>query len=107
MSKNGHSLAQPIQALEAAIETVSLPELASIVGELGRLGFKAQTRLIHKPDAGEDGLLTVPEVAQRLKFGNYRTYELCRKGILKSFKLSNRRRIRPADLEAYIAAAGG
>ena len=107
MSKNGHSVAQPIQALEAAIETVSLPELASIVGELGRLGFKAQTRLISKPDAGEDGLLKIPEVAKRLQVSKYRAYELCRRGILKSVHLDNSVRVKPADLAAYITAAGG
>ena len=107
MSKNGHSLAQPIQALEAAIETVSLPELASIVGELGRLGFKAQTRLIHKPDAAEDGLLTVPQVAERLKVSDYRAYELCRQGTLKSVKLGKSVRVTPEAVVAYVAEHGG
>jgi excisionase family DNA binding protein len=52
----------------------------------------------------EDELLTVPEVAKRLKVSNYRAYELVRQGTLKSVRLGKKSvRVRPAALAEYLA----
>lgn len=48
-------------------------------------------------------LLTVPQVAQALALGRAKTYQLVSRGEIASVKIDGSRRIRPADLEAYIA----
>ena len=61
----------------------------------------------HNGDMAGD-LLTVPEVAQRLKLSPYRVYELIRQGHLKRTQLGKKSvRIRPADLAAFVAEQGG
>jgi excisionase family DNA binding protein len=40
-------------------------------------------------DEGEELLLTIPEVAKRLKVSDYKAYELARQGSLKSVRLEN------------------
>lgn len=51
----------------------------------------------------EDELLTMQDVAQRLKVSRYRAYELARQGVLKAVRLGKSVRVRPADLAAYVA----
>ncbi len=55
---------------------------------------------------GEDGLLTVPQVAAKLKLSSYRVYELCRMGSLKTIRLGKAVRVRPSDLADYVAQQG-
>lgn len=55
---------------------------------------------------GDSGLLTIKDVAQRLKVSEYRVYELARQGALKSVRLGKSVRVTPADLGAYIAQQG-
>ncbi|NOU09373.1 MAG: helix-turn-helix domain-containing protein [Nitrospira sp.] len=55
----------------------------------------------------EDGLLTIPEVAKRLKVSEYRAYELARQGVLKSVRLGKSVRVKPEDLTYYLAQQGG
>jgi excisionase family DNA binding protein len=52
-----------------------------------------------------DRLLTIPEVAKRLRHGRTRTYELIRSGALPSVVLGprGRRRVRESDLDEFIA----
>jgi excisionase family DNA binding protein len=54
----------------------------------------------------EDALLTIPQVAKRLKVSEYRAYELARQGTLKSVRLGKSVRVKPADLDDYIARQG-
>lgn len=54
----------------------------------------------------EELLLTIPQVAKRLKVSDYRTYELARQGILRSVRLGKSVRVRPSDLDEYIARHG-
>jgi excisionase family DNA binding protein len=49
-----------------------------------------------------DALLTVPEVAQRLKVSTYRAYELCRQGALKSLRLGKAVRVKPSAVAEYL-----
>lgn len=54
----------------------------------------------------EDDLLTVPEVAKRLKLSQYRVYELSRQGVLKSVRLGKSVRVRPSAVADYLASQG-
>lgn len=53
----------------------------------------------------DDRLLTVREVAERLKMSEYRVYELTRQGRLKSCKLGKSVRVRVSAVHAYVEAA--
>jgi excisionase family DNA binding protein len=48
-------------------------------------------------------LLTVEEAAARLRIGRTSMYELLRSGAVDSVPIGRLRRIRPADLEKYVA----
>ncbi len=66
-------------------------------------------RALMGPHNGQeaDQLLTVPQVAERLKLSPYRCYELARTGVLKSVRLGKAVRVRSADLAAYLTTQGG
>jgi excisionase family DNA binding protein len=52
-----------------------------------------------------DRLLTIPEVAERLRHGRTRVYQLIRSGRLPSVVVGPRaRRVRESDLTAFIAS---
>jgi excisionase family DNA binding protein len=52
-----------------------------------------------------DRLLTVPEVAERLRHGRTRVYQLIGEGRLLSVTVGPRaRRVRESDLDAFIAS---
>jgi excisionase family DNA binding protein len=52
-----------------------------------------------------DRLYTIPEVAERLRYGRTRVYELIREGRLPSVVVGPRaRRVRESDLTAFIAS---
>lgn len=56
---------------------------------------------------GDSGLLTVKDVAQRLKVSEYRAYELVRQGEIKKTPVGGKLvRVRPSDLAAYLAQQG-
>ena len=57
--------------------------------------------------AGEEDLLTIDQVATRLKLSQYRAYELCRQGELKAIRLGKSVRVKPSDLQAYVVQHGG
>jgi excisionase family DNA binding protein len=54
----------------------------------------------------EDHLLTIPQVARRLKMSDYRAYELARQGILKSVRLGKSVRVKPSAVDEYVAQHG-
>ncbi|MBX3325166.1 MAG: helix-turn-helix domain-containing protein [Nitrospira sp.] len=54
----------------------------------------------------EDLLLTIPQVAKRLKVSEYRAYELARQGALKSVRLGKSVRVKPSDIDEYISKQG-
>jgi excisionase family DNA binding protein len=53
---------------------------------------------------GPGALLTIAEVAQRLRVCNQTVYRLCQRGALVHVRIIDSIRVRPADLDAYIAA---
>ena len=52
---------------------------------------------------GVEGLLTVREVAERLGLSTATVYRLCEEGGLPHVRVSNAIRIRPTDLDAFLA----
>lgn len=54
----------------------------------------------------EDVLLTIPQVAKRLKVSDYRAYELARQGILKSVRLGKSVRVKPSAVDEYVSQHG-
>jgi excisionase family DNA binding protein len=53
---------------------------------------------------GRDRLLRVAEVADRLAIGAWAVYRLCEDGELRHVRITNSIRVRPRDLEAFMAA---
>jgi len=49
-------------------------------------------------------LLTVEEAADRLSVGRTYMFELIRSGTVPSVRVGKLRRVRPEDLEGYVAA---
>ena len=47
-------------------------------------------------------LLTVTEAAQRIRLGRSFTYDLIRRGELRSVKIGGARRVLAADLEEFV-----
>jgi excisionase family DNA binding protein len=52
----------------------------------------------------DDGLLTVREVAARLKVSTATVYKLCRRGMLRHVRVLNVLRIAPADLDRFASS---
>jgi excisionase family DNA binding protein len=53
---------------------------------------------------GRDRLLRVTEVAEMLAVGPWRIYQVCETGELPHIRINNSIRVRPKDLEAFIAS---
>ena len=85
------------------------PKMAqSLLIELASLQAILLQRALSGPfDKGnEELLLTIPEVAKRLKISDYRTYELARQGILKSVRLGKSVRVKPSAIDEYLLRYG-
>lgn len=57
-------------------------------------------------DQEEEILLTIPEVAKRLKVSDYRAYELARQGSLKSIRLGKTVRVKLSAIDEYLSRHG-
>ncbi|HJT20809.1 MAG TPA: helix-turn-helix domain-containing protein [Nitrospira sp.] len=104
-------LSTPLRLIEQAIGSVMPTDCPALLGELERLKGLAQLRLLtgavtngHAPNS--EALLTIPEVAKRLKVSEYRAYELARQGILPSIRLGKSVRVKPSALAEYLAKQG-
>jgi excisionase family DNA binding protein len=53
---------------------------------------------------GRDRLLKVAKVAEQLAVGAWRIYQLCEDGELPHVRINNSIRVRPKDLEEFIAS---
>ena len=96
-----------LAAFEQAMQSVPAADLPALLGELEKIKVIGWARTMHGPENGQaDDVLTVPEVAARLKLSRYRTYELCRQGTLKSIRLGNAVRVKPSALAEYLAQQG-
>jgi excisionase family DNA binding protein len=54
---------------------------------------------------GRDRLLRVTEVAEILAVGAWRIYQVCETGELPHARINNSIRVRPKDLEAFVASS--
>jgi excisionase family DNA binding protein len=97
-----------LAALEQAVQAASLTDLPGVLGRLERVKAIGWGRMLAGPENGPGAgeLLTVPDVAQRLKVSEYRAYELCRQGVLKSVRLGKSVRVTPAAVADYLARHG-
>ena len=66
--------------------------------------IKSRKEVKRMPGGEESRLLTVPEVARRLRLSRGRTYILLGQGELPRIKVGGAVRIDSLDLEAYIQA---
>lgn len=102
------SLDQLIQ--DPAKAAILPPEIAQalLIGLASIQPLLVQRALMGSSDkVGEEDLLTIDQVATRLKLSHYRAYELCRQGALKAIRLGKSVRVKPSDLQAYVAQHGG
>ena len=102
------SLDQLIQ--DPAKAAILPPEIAQalLIGLASIQPLLVQRALMGSSDkVGEEDLLTIDQVATRLKLSQYRTYELCRHGELKAIRLGKSVRVKPSDLQAYVSQHGG
>ena len=65
-----------------------------------------QRALTRIRDSHDGDLLTIPEVAKRLKVSDYRAYELARQGVLKSFRLGKSVRVKLSAINEYLTQNG-
>jgi excisionase family DNA binding protein len=110
MNQNGTPTTQAMQVLEAAVQSVPVGELPALLGQVERVKALAWSRMLTGPGGGQgaDELLTVPEVAQRLKVSKDRAYELVRQGQIKKTPIGTKSvRVKPSDLVAFLAQQGG
>ena len=102
------SLEQLIQ--DPAKAAILPPEIAQIllIGLASIQPLLVQRALMGSfAKAGEEDLLTIDQVATRLKLSQYRAYELCRQGELRAIRLGKSVRVKPSDLQAYVVEHGG
>ena len=94
--------------LENAINHVPITVVPALVAMLSRCLATSQIRLNGQAPTTPtpEDLLTMPEVAQRLKVSTYRAYELARHGKLKSVRMGKSVRVTPAALAEYITHLG-
>ena len=76
--------------------------------ELASLQAVLLQRALSQPciDQEEELLLTIREVAKRLKVSEYRAYELARQGSLKSVRLGKSVRVKPSAIDDYLSRHG-
>jgi excisionase family DNA binding protein len=96
-------LADPAKA-----DLVPAKRAQGLLIELASLQALLLRRALSGPfDNGEEELLlTIPEVAKRLKVSDYRAYELARQGILKSVRLGKSVRVKPSAIDDYLSRHG-
>jgi excisionase family DNA binding protein len=96
-----------VAALEEIFDQLPLSDYPALVGELERLKFIAVGRMMAQPsdtnNSQDPDLLTIPEVAKRLRISEYRAYELTRQGIIQSLRLGRSVRVRPSAVAEYLS----
>lgn len=105
MKGGGLTLADALLRLQIAVADVPIQQVPALLGAMEQIKAVGWTRIhcaTERTD-GEDELLTVSEVAQRLKVSAYRCYELIRRGEIRKVLLGKSVRVRPADLAAYLS----
>jgi len=101
-----------ISDLEQEIARVGQATYPALLGELERVKALLWDKLMHghqvpQPTTNEKDLLTIPEVAPRLKLSVYRTYELARQGKLRTVKIGKSVRVPPAAVSEFLTRLNG
>ncbi len=101
---------QLLAAFNKSIAETSAPELPAIIGELEQLKAAAWARLLaaasmqEAPPRPSAGLLSIPQVAERLNVTKSRLYELARQHDgLPTVRIGKYLRVSPPALEAWLA----
>jgi excisionase family DNA binding protein len=98
----------PLPPLEG-VDALRPDELPAFLAGLAALQGRAAARMAAESSrrnpqtTAAAELLTVPEVATRLRVPRQHAYELARRGDLASVRFGKYVRVRQADLEAWIA----
>ena len=99
-----------LDELGALLSQAPTEELPDLLGHLERLRLAATLRLVAglsaaplpPPPVDPAALLTVAEVALRLKITPWSVYDLIRRDRLPGVRLGRALRVRQVDLEAYV-----
>ncbi len=98
-----------VSALEEVLMQLPMSACPALVGELERLKSLALVRIMVERGAtttNDSDVLTIPEVARRLKISKYRAYELARQGILKPIRVGRSVRVETRELTNYLLQRG-
>jgi excisionase family DNA binding protein len=108
MPSRSRAVLDELELLLAQVPTEDLPDL---LGHLERLRLGGTLRLVAglratplppPPAVDPTTLLTVAEVAGRLKITSWSVYDLVRRDRLPGVRLGRALRVRQVDLEAYV-----
>lgn len=100
---------EALEVLEWSIALARPADCPALVGELERLKGMVWCRMMGQMATtitSDHDLLTIPEVAKRLKVSEYRAYELARQGTLKSIRLGKSVRVKPGAVAEYLGGRG-
>ena len=96
--------------LEKVLSDAPEASIPALLGNLERLKMVLWAKLMHmavpqaQPALGEETLLSIPQVAERLKIPVARCYELARyQGGLPTIRLGKSLRVSPSELTAWLA----
>ena len=98
-----------VPGLDEVVHKLPVTELPALIGELERAKMEALARVMNERGIAttqDDDVLTVPEVALRLKISVYRAYQLTRQGVLKTIRIGRSVRVATKELNNYLAERG-
>ena len=107
------TLQTAFSVLEQAARSATAAECPKLVGELERIKAMVWARIMgctgseSYAQEREDDLLTIPQVAARLKMSPYRAYELARQGKLKSVRIGKLVRVTPEAIRHFVDKTSG
>jgi excisionase family DNA binding protein len=104
-----HGYEPMVSGLDDVLVQMPLTGLPALIGELERLKTRALARLMNERETAstqDEVLLTMPEVARRLKISTYRAYELARQGIVKPVRIGKSVRLAATELRRYMIQRG-
>lgn len=104
-----------LEAVERVLKAASPDALPGFVGALERLKTLALARLLEgdgrRPSeerrADPSQLLTVPEVAEKMRCSQWNVYDYIRRGRLPRVMVGRLLRVRAGDLESFLDERGG
>jgi excisionase family DNA binding protein len=95
-----------LEQLEQAVAETPVSQIPALIGILAQLQAKAQLKMLSEQKAksdGDDGLLTMRQVAARLNVPESRAYELARQGKLPAIRIGKYVRVFATSLLEYRA----